>query len=118
MKAAAQSHPEQSPRAYGGPDPVQLPPTEKQMAFARKIASRRAIVLPWDVQQSRQALSRWIDRNMNKPAVYTGASELPTSKQVAFAERVATIKRTDVPRECFKSRQLMSRWLDSNKLTH
>nr|WP_052245400.1 hypothetical protein [Halocynthiibacter namhaensis] len=88
------------------------------MAYARKIASSRAITLPWDVQQSRIALSRWIDRNLHTSAKSNHSSDLPTSKQVAFAERVATIKRTNVPRECFKSRQLMSRWINENKPAH
>jgi hypothetical protein len=39
----------------------------------------------------------------------------PTSKQVAFAERIARAKRRDVPDECYKSRDLMSRWITSNK---
>lgn len=115
MEAAAQSHPEHRTAPYGGPDPVHLLPTAKQMAFARKIATSRALVLPWDVQQSRADLSRWIDQNLNKPVAGTVASDEPTSKQVAFAERIATIKKTRVPRECFKSRQLMSRWIDANK---
>lgn len=115
MQAAAQLIPETNPVSYGGPGPVLLPPTEKQMSYARKIASSRSLVLPWDVQQSRIALSRWIDRNLNASTKSNHSSDLPTSKQVAFAERVATIKRTRVPRECFKSRQLMSRWIDGNK---
>ena len=39
----------------------------------------------------------------------------PSSKQVAFAERIARIKRRSVPDACFKDRTLMSRWIDSNR---
>ena len=39
----------------------------------------------------------------------------PTSKQVAFAERLARIKRRAVPDECFRDRQLLSHWIDSNR---
>ena len=39
----------------------------------------------------------------------------PTSRQVAFAERLARIKRRAVPDECFRDRQLLSRWIDSNR---
>lgn len=117
MEAATNTLPVYNTSPYGGPDPILLPPTEKQMAFARKIAKTRALIVPWDVQQSRIALSRWIDRNLNKPANSSTGSDLPSSKQVAFAERLAMIKRTEVPRECFKSRQLMSRWIDGNKLS-
>jgi hypothetical protein len=34
---------------------------------------------------------------------------------VAFAERLARIKRRAVPDECFRDRQLLSRWIDSNR---
>jgi hypothetical protein len=40
---------------------------------------------------------------------------LPTSKQVAFAEKLARIKRRAVPDECFRDKGLMSKWIDGNK---
>jgi hypothetical protein len=40
---------------------------------------------------------------------------LPTSKQVAFAEKLARIKRRAVPDECFRDRGLMSKWIDGNR---
>lgn len=40
---------------------------------------------------------------------------LPSSKQVAFAERLARIKRRAVPDECFRDKDLMARWIDGNK---
>ena len=43
------------------------------------------------------------------------ASNLPSSKQVAFAERLARIKRRAVPDECFRDRALMSKWIDGNR---
>jgi len=39
----------------------------------------------------------------------------PTSKQVAFAERLARLRRRAIPDECFRDRQLLSRWIDSNR---
>jgi hypothetical protein len=41
--------------------------------------------------------------------------QLPTSRQVAFAEKLARIKRRAVPDECFRDRELMSKWIDGNK---
>jgi hypothetical protein len=93
-------------------DPIILPATEKQIMFARRVASQNQVVLPWEVQQDRRALSRWIDAQAQKPA---SAPDHPTSKQVAFAERLARAKRRAVPDECFRSRALMSRWIDSNR---
>lgn len=41
----------------------QMPVTGKQLSFARQISQRTGQVLPWETQQDRQALSRWIDSN-------------------------------------------------------
>jgi hypothetical protein len=92
----------------------QLPATEKQLEFARKIAQGTGITLPWEVQQDRRALSVWIDDNRGQLMLRSPSTE-PSSKQVAFAERIARMKRRAVPQECFLDRSIMSRWIDSNK---
>ena len=92
----------------------QLPATEKQLQFARKIAEASGITLQWDVQQDRRALSVWIDENRSK-LLTGGVSSEPSSKQVAFAERIARLKRRVVPQECFRDRTMMSNWIDSNR---
>jgi hypothetical protein len=94
--------------------PMALPPTSKQILFARQLAMQTGAVLPWQVQQDRRALSRWIDAQ-KAYTLNSDAAHRPTSKQVAFAERLATIKRTNVPDECFQDRQMLSRWIDSHK---
>lgn len=91
----------------------QIPPTEKQLAYARLIAARTGIVVPSDVQQHRYDLSRWIDANKDAKQA-NRFSNYPSSKQVGFAERIARIKRRDVPHECFKDRTMMSKWIDAN----
>ena len=91
-----------------------LPVTEKQISFARQIAQRLGIVLPWKVQQDRHSLSQWIDSNQSKQR-QTQFDAYPSSKQVGFAERIARYKRCEVPHECFKDKTLMSRWIDCNK---
>ena len=92
----------------------QLPVTEKQINFARKIAQSANITLPWDVQGDRRALSSWIDAN--RQAITTSPfASYPSSKQVAFAERIARIKRRIVPQECFRDKGLMSLWIDRNR---
>jgi hypothetical protein len=91
----------------------QVPVTEKQLAYARQISTRSGVVLPWEVQQNRYALSRWIDTH--KIATPTGQfSNYPSSKQVGFAERIARMKRREVPQECFRDRVMMSKWIDAN----
>ncbi len=101
-------------KARSSNDYHQLPATEKQLRFARKIAQGAGVSLPWDVQQDRRTLSIWIDEHRGKLSVGIASSE-PSSKQVAFAERIARMKRRAVPEECFRDRSMMSRWIDSNK---
>lgn len=93
-------------------DTEALPATPRQLAYARKLALRNQVILPWDVQQDRRALSRWIETQAAlKPAERSAA---PSARQVAFAERLARIKRRQVPEECFRDRGLMTRWIDGN----
>ena len=103
-----------------------LPATPKQIAYARALALRNQTLLPWEVQQDRRSLSAWIDAQakMNPGGCLArpgsswnpGAQDSrPTSKQVAFAERLARIKRRAVPDECFRDKGLMSKWIDGNK---
>jgi hypothetical protein len=91
---------------------VAQPATEKQMSYARKIAERTGAAVP--VTTDRATLSRWIDAHKPKP-LQGRFAQYPSSKQVAFAERLAQIKRCDVPRACFQDRTLMSKWIDHHK---
>ena len=73
-----------------------LPVTPKQFAYARSLALKNQTLLPWEVQQDRRALSSWIDAQARLKPV-SALDQLPSSKQVAFAERLARIKRRAVP---------------------
>ncbi len=87
--------------------------TERQLSYARSLAQRNGVNLPWEVQLDRRSLSVWIDAQAKmRPLESDGR---PTSKQVAFAEKIARFKRRAVPDECFRDRQLLSRWIDSNR---
>ncbi len=98
---------------------VQLPvPTPAQVDFARKISMRLRQEIPPDDMKDRQALSNWIGAHQAafKSATYARSKSLgATSKQVAFAERIAGRKRRDIPDECFRDAGLMSRWIDRNR---
>jgi len=59
-------------------------------------------------------LSAWIDAQARMKPL-SELDRLPSSKQVAFAERLARIKRRAVPEECFRDKGLMSKWIDGNK---
>lgn len=73
-----------------------LPATPKQIAYARSLALRNQTLLPWEVQQDRRSLSAWIQAQAQMKPV-SDMDRLPTSKQVAFAEKLARIKRRAVP---------------------
>ncbi len=93
-----------------------LPVTEKQMQFAEKIAAQSDVSLPDEIRMDRRAMSTWIETNRpRRTLIATQFSNYPSSKQVAFAERIARIKHRDVPQECFRDRGMMSRWIDFNK---
>lgn len=88
-----------------------LPPTQKQLDYARAIARRLDRAIPRSELEDRRALSKWIDAHKTGGAKAPGA----TSKQVAFAEKLARIKRRAIPDECFRDAGLMSRWIDANR---
>jgi len=91
-----------------------LPATTRQISYARSLALQNQSVLPWAVQQDRRSLSAWIEAQAKlRPAA--ASDSRPTSKQVAFAERLARIKRRAVPDECFRDKGLMSKWIDGNR---
>ena len=88
-----------------------LPPTQKQLDFARSLARRMDARIPNAELEDRKALSRWIDAHRKGGPRAPGA----TSKQVAYAEKIARIKRRAIPDECFRDAGLMSRWIDANR---
>lgn len=96
--------------------PATLPPTPKQVDYARAIASKLGAAIPAESIADRRALSDWIGAQQarltaTRPVQGTGA----TSRQVAFAERIARAKRRAIPDECFRDAGLMSRWISSNR---
>lgn len=94
----------------------QLPVTEKQRQFARRIAAQSDLRLPDEARLDRRVMSAWIETHRPKRTQpISQFSNYPSSKQVAFAERIARIKRRNVPQECFRDKKLMSRWIDGNK---
>lgn len=93
-----------------------LPSSEKQQRFAREIAARSRTKVPPEILADRTELSKWIDAHKGSAQPKRSQfSSYPSSKQVAFAERIARLKRRAVPQECFKDRNLMSHWIDSNR---
>lgn len=92
-------------------DRTTLPPTQKQLDFARSLARRLDTAIPRSDLESRAGLSRWIDAH--KPSAPRAAGA--TSRQVAYAEKIARLKRRAIPDECFRDAGLMARWIDANR---
>ena len=61
-----------------------------------------------------RSLSAWIEAQA-KPKPLSALDSLPSSRQVAFAEKIARIKHRAVPGECFRDKGLMSKWIDGNR---
>lgn len=117
-------------RAYLGPMPDRekgagpRAPSEKALSFAKTIAADKGVILPEAALTDSAALSKWIDSNKgaggsagagrgSKPSAGSGDGR-PSSKQVGFAEKIATRKQMEVPPECYQSKSRMSQWLDAN----
>ena len=67
-----------------------------------------------EIQQDRRSLSALINAQAHmRPAADFDLR--PTFKQVAFAEKLARIKRRGGPDECFRDKGLVSKWIDGNK---
>lgn len=118
-------------RAYLGPLPDRdssagpRAPSQKALGFARTIAEEKNLTIPEDALADSAALSKWIDSHKGQggsagsgkgPAKRSssGGDERPSSRQVGFAEKVATRKQIEVPPECYQSKSRMSQWLDAN----
>lgn len=92
------------------------PATEKQIGYARALAAKTGAPLPAALLRDRSGLSAWIDKvKATKPAPKGQFANYPSAKQVQFAERIARLKRREIPHGCFKDRTMMSRWIDGNK---
>jgi hypothetical protein len=97
--------------------PVFTPPEAKlSRRYRGRLLHRRShqTLLPWEIQQDRRSLSAWIDAQAQMKPL-SALDSLPTSRQVAFVEKLARIKRRAVPDECFRDKGLMSKWIDGNR---
>ena len=53
------------------------PPSEKQLRYARLVAARLSHVIPWEAQQDRAALSKWIsDREQLRYIILSNAFKI------------------------------------------
>lgn len=75
-----------------------LPPSDKQIAFARKLAEERGQAVPLDVETDRRACSEFIDRMLAAPKAGAPSGVRPPSdKQLAFVAKLAAERGIEVP---------------------
>ena len=100
------------------PDYASLPPlrpTDRQLQYAERIANSAGIALPGDARLDRADLSRRIEANRHRIArLKRVADNLPTARQIAWAERIARGRKRSIPDEYYKSRELLAKWIDAN----
>jgi DNA topoisomerase-3 len=94
-------------------------PSTKALDLARRIAAERGVELPSEATADARKLSEWIDAHRSPGRVSgtaraEGVGGAPTSKQVGFAERIASRKGIDVPAACYRDRLSMSKWIDAH----
>lgn len=70
--------------------------TPRQIAYARMLARRNQALLPWVAQQDRRSLSACIETQAKLKPLSALVGQ-PSSRQVAFAERLARIKHRAGP---------------------
>lgn len=83
-------------------------PTEKQIAYAVRIATKLSIELPEEVRNDFDKCREFIDQNKD-------AAMRPSDKQLAFAARIAKEKGVEIPEAASKDGAQLSRWIDENK---
>lgn len=96
-------------------------PTEKQVAFANRLAGERGVGVPAEAMESSMAMSQFIEECLQQQPNSPGGGGMggaytkraPSDKQVAFAARLAAEKGLAIPEEAMSDSQAMSQFIDS-----
>jgi DNA topoisomerase-3 len=101
-------------------------PTEKQVAFANRLASERGVRVPAEAAASSVAMSQFIDTCLQQPVGggsaassgymgggMGGGTKPPSDKQIAFAARLAGERGLAIPPEAMADSGSMSQFIDS-----
>lgn len=79
-------------------------PTDKMLAFAERIATRKNLELPQGAREDFDACRAFIDEHIR-----------PTDKQVGLARALAKEQGVDIPDEALRDGYKLSRWIDEVK---
>lgn len=88
------------------------PPSQKQIEFAQKIANDLSIALPDGYQEDLNICKEFIDKNLKTLNSKTLQNKAPTSKQIAFAEKLAQEKNLELPKDYKDSLETCKNFID------
>lgn len=108
MSGLAASTRKESSRMSEQAAPRRQGPTDKQVAFAKKIAERLGQPLPEEVLTSFDACKAYLDQ-------HAGAVSGPSDKQLDFANKIAERKGVEIPADVKADGKKLSAWIDANK---
>ena len=79
-------------------------PTNKQLAYVKKLAEQAGVELNEDDLSTFHTVSMLIDELQKKIK--------PTDKQISFAKKIAEKINIEIPQEALESKAAMSKWLE------
>lgn len=93
------------------------PATDKQIAFAERIAQDLGADFPDELREDGHGLTAWIDEFKQKlPHDEEGQLIFkPTMKQTQYAENIQNSTGIVIPSECYKDARAMGAYIDANR---
>lgn len=85
--------------------PTRTGPTDKMLAAAKRAADRHGVKLPKNAETEFEACRAFLDEYIN----------LPSPKQIAYAQKISEDKGTKLPDELLKDARGISEWIDQNQ---
>lgn len=107
-KAFLDEHMGDRPKSADGTS-TPFPPSEKQIAFAERIASDTGADIPEEARASSKALSAWIDEAKKK-----APPRAPSEKQMALAEKLSDEKDVPLPEGARTDMKICSGFIDKH----
>ncbi|MDD7422169.1 hypothetical protein [Campylobacter hominis] len=82
------------------------PPSEKQLEWAKKLASNLKIELPKGIGDDWKICSNFIEKNKDKDV------RPPTEKQLALAKKLADSNKVELPKDIEEDMKICSKFID------
>lgn len=82
------------------------PPSDKQLEWAKNLASNLNIELPKGIEEDWKICSEFIEKNKDKDI------RPPSEKQLAFAKKLASDNKVELPKDIEKDMKICSKFID------